>query len=160
MRKYLKVTVFFIGIILFLLMIGLLRSNKIPLGLPFAFGPGVQDFTKDLTGNYTLYRNSSQEIFIAPDDGWDSETAIIPAKVIKMNVYQEFIIAERYGMKRMNVHDSMDTLEIPDKESTDYWILNTEENYVLKNLKKNDFKRKRESLKIPENISLIDVYEY
>ena len=59
-----------------------------------------------------------------------------------------------------NPNDSLDGYEIPDEKVKDYWILNTDENYVLKNLKFNDFKKKIESLEIPKDIELVDVYKY
>ncbi|MCT2406349.1 hypothetical protein NZD88_02120 [Chryseobacterium antibioticum] len=59
--RYIKLSLFFLGIILLVLVIGLL--------FPFVYGPGIQDFTKGLTGRYNLYRNSSHKIFVAPEDG-------------------------------------------------------------------------------------------
>lgn len=139
-----------------LLVVGSLQRQR----FSFGFGPGIQDFTKSLTGRYNLYRNSSHMIFIAPEDGWSDEDAIIPSKVIKVNTYDEFIVAERQGLKMRNPNDSLDGYEIPDPDVMDYWILNTDKNYVLKNLSNYDFKKKLDSLKIPVNIKLIDVYEY
>lgn len=63
-------------------------------------------------------------------------------------------------MKKRNLKDSLDGVEIPDTDVKDYWILNTNKNYVLRNLDKDDFKRKLDSLKIPVNIKLIDVHKY
>ena len=159
-KRILKVSLLFIGLFLLLLAINNFRNSRTSIFPSFGFGPGVQDFTKNLTGAYTLFRNSAHEIFIAPEDGYNSEIAIIPSKVLKVNTYREFIIAERQGLKRRNPKDSLDGYEIPDEKIKDYWILNTDKNYVLKNLKFNDFKKKLESLKIPSDIDLIDVYKY
>jgi len=63
-------------------------------------------------------------------------------------------------LKKRNLKDSLDGVEIPDTDVKDYWILNTNKNYVLRNLDKDDFKRKLDSLKIPVNIKLIDVHKY
>lgn len=158
--KTIKLLLFLLGIILLLLIIGLFRSSRVSILPSFGFGPGVEDFTKNLTGDYNLYRNSSHEVFVAPNDGWNDEIAIIPSKVIKLNTYKEFIIAERQGLKLRNPNDSLDGYEIPDEKVKDYYILNTDENYVLKNLKLNDFKKKIESLEIPKDIELVDVYKY
>ena len=154
-----KLLLFFLGIALLILMIGFARSSRTAL-FSFGLGPGIQDFTKDLTGGYTLHRNSAHEVFIAPNDGWNDEIAIIPSKVVRLNIYKEFIIAERQELKRRNPNDSLDSYEIPDENVKDYWILNTDKNYVLKNLKLNDFKKKMESLEIPKDNELIDIYEY
>lgn len=154
--RNIKLFLFFLGVVLLLLVVGSLQRQR----FSFGFGPGIQDFTKGLTGHYNLYRNSSHTIFIAPEDGWSDEDAIIPSKVIKVNTYDEFIVAERQGLKKRNPKDSLDGYEIPDTNVVDYWILNTDRNYVLKNLNKYDFKKKLDSLKIPRNIKLPDVYEY
>lgn len=154
-----KLVILFLGIALLILIIGFARSSRTAF-FSFGLGPGVQDFTKDLTGAYNLYRNSAHEVFIAPSNGWNDEIAIIPSKVIKVNIYKEFIIAERQGLKRRNPNDSLDGYEIPDEKVKDYWILNTDKNYVLKNLKLNDFKKKMESLTIPKEIKLVDIYDY
>ena len=126
----------------------------------FGYGPGMQDFSKNITNNYVLYRNSAREIFIAPSDGWNDEISIIPSKVLKINHYKDFIIAERQGLKRRNPTDSLDTYEIPDERVKDFWILNTENNWALKNMTKVEYQNKLDSLKIPVNIKLIDVYKY
>ena len=154
-----KLLLFFLGIALLILIIGFARSSRTAF-FSFGLGHGVQDFTKDLTGGYNLYRNSAHEVFVAPDDGWNDEIAIIPSKVLKVNTFKEFIIAERQGLKRRNPNDSLDGYEIPDEKVKDYWILNSDKNYVLKKLELNDFKKKMESLRIPSKTELIDVYEY
>ena len=159
-RRILKVFLLFIGLFLLLLAINSFRNSRLSIFPSFGFGPGVHDFSKNLNGGYNLNRNSAHEIFIAPKDGWNSEIAIIPSKVLKVNTYKEFIIAERQGLKKRNPKDSLDGSEIPNENVKDYWILNTDENYVLKNLKINDLQKKLESLKIPADIELIDVYKY
>lgn len=124
------------------------------------FGPGIQDFSTDLIDNYSIFRTSSHNIMIAPNDGYNSKIAIIPTKVIRVNVYENFIIAERQGLKKQFPNDSLRSYEIPDEKVKDYWILNTKKNYVIGNLKFSSFKKKLDSLNIPTNIELIDVYEY
>jgi len=124
------------------------------------FGPGIQDFSTDLTGNYSIYRTSSHNITVTPNDGWNDKIAIIPSKVLRVNVYKDFIVAERQGLKMRSPNDSLDGYQIPDENVKDYWILNTSKNYVLGNLKFTAFQKKLDSLNIPNNIKLIDVYEY
>ncbi|MDR3023159.1 DUF3997 domain-containing protein [Chryseobacterium sp.] len=156
MNKYIKTLLVFCGLILAILTVWFFQNPE----SSFAFGPGVQDFSKNLTGGYKLYRNSAHEIFIAPADGWNSEIAIIPSKVIRVNVYDEFIIAERQGLKRRNPNDSLDIYEVPDENVKDFWILDTDKNYALGNLNRTDFKRKLDSLHIPAKIELVDIYKY
>ncbi|MGX5685410.1 DUF3997 domain-containing protein [Chryseobacterium cucumeris] len=155
MNKYIKVGLLFCAIIL---AVSVIRFFQNPRGY-FPVGPGMQDFSKNLTGGYVLYKNSAHEIFAAPADGWDSEASTIPSKIIKINIYNEFIVAERQGLKRRNPVDSLDTYEIPDECVKDFWILNTDKNYVLGNLNRTDYKRKLDSLHIPA-IELVDVYKY
>ena len=124
------------------------------------FGPGIHDFDKKLTGNYKLYRMSSNAIFIAPKDGWGDGIAIIPEKVIKINEYENYIIAERQELKRRSPNDTTDTYLIPDESRSNYWILDTENNYTFKNLNIHQLKIKLDSLEIPAQIKLIDVYKY
>lgn len=156
MNKYIKIILFLCGLILAIPVLWFFQKPE----RSSIFGPGMQDFSKNLTGDYKLYRNSAHEIFVAPADGWNSDIAIIPSKVINVNVYHEFIVAERLGLKRRNPDDSSDTYEIPDESVKDFWILNTDKNYVLSNLNKTDFKRKLDSLDVPTDIKLTDVYKY
>jgi len=130
------------------------------LSIISCFGPGVQDFSTDLINNYSINRTSSHNIMITPKDGWNDKIATIPTKVLKVNVYENFIIAERQGLKKRSPNNSQDTYEIPDEIIKDYWILNTSKNYVLGNLKFSTFQKKLDSLNIPKNIKLIDVYDY
>ena len=139
----------------------LLLFLAIPLVSNFScFGPGVRDFSTELTANYSIFRSSAHEIMITPNDGWNDKIAIIPSKVLRVNVYKNFIIAERQGLKRRSPNDKSDTYKIPDENTKDYWILDTSKNFVIGNLKFNSFKKKLDSLKIPSNIELIDVNEY
>lgn len=124
------------------------------------FGPGIQDFSTQLTGKYSIFRTSAHNITVTPNDGWNDTIAIIPSKVIKVNVYENFIVAERQGLKRRTPNDNLDSYKIPDEKVKDYWILNTTKNYVIGNLNFSDFQKKLDSLNIPKNIELIDVYEY
>lgn len=122
----------------------------------YAFGPGIQDFSKNITNDYELVRSSSHNIIIVPDDGWNNEIAIIPSKVLRLNDYEDYIIAERQGLTGKSQYE----IETPDENVKDYWILDTENNWVLKNLNFSDFQRKLDSLKIPKDIELVDVSEY
>lgn len=123
------------------------------------FGPGIQDFSVELTGNYSVFRTSAHNIIITPNDGWNDKIAIIPSKVIRVNVYKDFIVAERQGLKNRLLNNS-DSYKIQDEKVKDYWILNTSKNYVISNLNFVNFQKMLDSLNIPRDINLIDVYEY
>lgn len=156
-----KVNCDFETIYLKMKIIKLLLILAIPLTSTFScFGPGVQDFSTELTGNYSIFRTSAHNIMITPNDGFNDEIAIIPSKVLRVNVFKNFIVAERQGLKRRSPNDNSDTYKIPDEKIKDYWILNTDENFVIGNLKFDSFKKKLDSLNIPSDIMLIDVNEY
>ena len=150
--KYVKIVFITVIVLVAIFSITFMRFRPI--------GPGVQDFSKKLVGNYALIRSSATTIFIAPRDVWSDDDAIIPSIVIRLNEYENYIIAERQGLKRRSPNDSLDTYEIPDDTVKDYWILDTKNKYVLKKLTYKKFQIKMDSLKIPKNIPLVDIYEY
>ena len=75
-------------------------------------------------------------------------------------MYNEFIVAERQGLKRRSSKDSLDTYEIPDENVKDFWILNTDKNEVWGRLSGDGLKRKLDSLHITATIELVDIYRY
>lgn len=79
MNTYIKTLLVFCGLILAIPVVWFFQNP----GSLFAFGPRVQDFSKNLTGGYKLYRNSAHEIFIAPADGWNSEITLSPPRLLK-----------------------------------------------------------------------------
>jgi hypothetical protein len=123
-----------------------------------SFGPGKQDFTKNLSGGYKLYRMSSNNIFIAPGDVWN-ESAIIPEKVVRLCEYKDYVIAERQLLSRLSTKDNLNSSPAADTVSN-YWILNTHEHTMIKNVSSEQLKNVLDSLGIPGNIKLADVYEY
>ncbi|WP_459213187.1 DUF3997 domain-containing protein [Aquimarina rhabdastrellae] len=125
-----------------------------------SFGPGSQDFTKELPNGYMIFRSSSHQIQIVPEDGWGNETPIIPTKVLKLNIHDEFVIAYRQGLMERSPNDPNDSYMLPDPNKFDYWILDTKTPKSYGNLTKNNFEKTKIELKIPKSIKLIDVYEY
>lgn len=152
-RKAINKILIFLFVLVLILIIGAISLFVFPRS---AYGPGYQDFSKSITNNYELFRTSSDNIIIVPSDGWNDEIATIPSKVLRLNDYEDFIVAERQGL----IKESQNEIETPDENVIDYWILDTENNWVLKNLNFSEFQKKLDSLKIPRNIELIDVYEY
>jgi hypothetical protein len=124
------------------------------------FGPGAQDFAKSLEGGYKLYRMSENNVIIAPEVGWNKDAAFIPEKVIRLNESNEFVIAERQGLKRRSPNDSTDAYQILDPTVIDYWILDTHKKLVFKTLTKQQLITKLDSLKLPKDLKLIDIYKY
>lgn len=124
------------------------------------YGPGQQDFAKCLTGGYMLYRFSANEVKVTPEYGRNETDAIIPEKILRINESHGFIIAERQGMIRRSPTDSLDDMMLPDTSVTDFWILNTHKNSVLRYLSRQQFKAALDSLKLPIDLPLIDVNAY
>lgn len=158
MKKQIFVIISVVGIILIGLGINYTRNSSGYFS--FNYGPGSQDFSKKIIGNYSLHRTSANEIFITPNDGYNQEIPIVPSKVLKINNYNEYILAERQALKRRSPNNITDTYQVPDEKIKDYWILNTQKNYVLKNLSYEMFQKKLDSLNIPKKIKLVDVYNY
>lgn len=124
------------------------------------YGPGVQDFTKNLPNGYIVFRASSHQIKIVPEDGWNDKVPIIPTKVLKLNTYNEYVLAYRQGLKEKFPNNMSDSYMIPNPNEFDFWILDTKTPKVYNNLKKSEFDQIKKDLKIPELIKLIDVYKF
>ena len=111
-----------IGIILVILIyiLGAIGGILIFINL----GPGVSDYEYKVgNGSYTLHRNSTDVIYIAPNNGYSSKTEIIPEKIVEVAWNNRYVIAKQYRMKK----ESLDkTYEIPDESIVNYWILDTE----------------------------------
>ncbi|MGO4770537.1 DUF3997 domain-containing protein [Flavobacterium sp. W22_SRS_FK3] len=145
--------------------INMLRTNYLLLSAFLLFliqscGPGIQDFEKPLTDNYTLNRVSSYEICISPKGGWNDNEEIIPSKVVKLNVFENYIIVQRLESEDEKPYDSVDYNKTFTKDRYDYWIIDSDKKQIFKKLSYSQFLTKLDSLKIPKNLKLIDVYEY
>lgn len=76
---------------------------------------GLADYSYDVAGNYELSRSSAHQVAVVPKDGWQSDSEIIPPKVVKIAWDEQFVIAEQQ-------------LLMSDGEPTDeyaYWVLDT-----------------------------------
>lgn len=143
----------------------MIRTNYLLLSVFLLFliqscGPGIQDFEKPLTDNYTLNRASSEDICISPKEGWSDDEEIIPLKVVKLNVFENYIIAQRLESEDEKPYDNIYDNKTSAKDRYDYWIIDSDKKQILKKLSYSQFLMKLYSLKIPRNIKLIDVYEY
>jgi len=142
----------------------MIRTNYLLLSAFLLFliqscGPGIQDFEKPLTDNYTLNRASPEDICISPKEGWSDDEEIIPSKVVKLNVFENYIIAQRLESEDEKPYDGIDH-KTSDKDRYDYWIIDSDKKQILKKLSYSQFLTKLDSLKIPRNVKFIDVYEF
>jgi hypothetical protein len=124
-------------------------------------GPGVDDFSVDLLNSYTLNRTSAHKVYISWQGGLAEGVPRIPSKVLECAVHPPFILSKRQGLKSRSAYGANDTYEEPDPDIVDYWILDTRADGNLQGpMNFDEFMEKRRSLRIPENISLRDVYSY
>ncbi|WP_159778007.1 DUF3997 domain-containing protein [Flavobacterium sp. 9AF] len=123
-------------------------------------GPGTQDFQKSLTNNYNLNKSSSANIIISPKEGYINEEEIIPTKVVGVNVYENYIIAQRLVLENEKLNGNISNNKIAKKNSYDFWIIDSEKKQILKKLSYSQFLIKCDSLKIPRSINLVDIYTY
>ena len=143
----------------------MIRTNYLLLSAILLFliqscGPGIQDFEKPLTDNYTLNRASSEDICISPKEGWSEDEEIIPSKVVKLNVFENYIIAQRLDSEDKKPYDDIDHNKNFVKQRYDYWIIDSDKKQIFKKLSYSQFLAKLDSLKIPRNVKFIDVYEF
>lgn len=120
-------------------------------------GMGLSDFSRNVGNNYQLFRSSSNDVKIVPKDGWGSSDAIIPSKVIELNVYKDWVFAKRQGLKTDPTNPSM---QIPDERVFDFQALNTQQNKVYVFKTKEELSKFLDQQGVPKSIPLIDVYEF
>lgn len=95
-----------------------------------AFGESIVlgrtgDFERKVGNGYILSRSSSQDVDVVREDVTGSGDAIIPSKVVALNVYHDWVFAKRQGLK---TDPNNPTLQIPDDKIFDYRVLNTKAN--------------------------------
>ena len=123
------------------------------------FGPGSSDFSRELSGGYFLYRNSSHTIFVAPQI-WNDETPIIPENVIECDFDTRFIIAKQQLLKRRSPNDSRDTYMEPAPGQYCYWILSVQPVKAYGPMTLDEFDSKREELQVPASLRLKNINSF
>ncbi|WP_411954864.1 DUF3997 domain-containing protein [Alkalibacillus sp. S2W] len=118
---------------------------------------GHSDYSIDLPGNYSIVKTSSHNVVISPQKDGVWKSSVIPAKVVEVAGNHQYIIAKQAKLKDDPETES-DYL-VPDKNNYNFWILEIETANVIGPLNNKDFKKKREELKIPEDIVLKEVEE-
>lgn len=123
------------------------------------FSPGLQDYSYELTGGYTLYRTSAHGVSISTQSDSISTKPGIPSKVVEVAWDSRFIIAKQNPFKSRNKF-SGDNYEIPDESIVNYWILDTSIPRVYGPFEINEFTESRRKLAIPEYLTLRSVEYY
>ena len=106
-------------IIFFVIIFAILMGNG-------GIGPGLSDYEYDVANGYIVSRNSTHQIEIIPQNGYQSENEIIPEKVIEVAWNNRYIVAKQIGLKRAYPNDPNNMYEIPDESIVNYWILDSE----------------------------------
>ena len=121
------------------------------------FGPGMNDFSYELSSEYSLYRNSAHTIMIDLTGGGNSETQI-PPKVVELAWNDDFILAKQQHLQQRGVGDPYEE-PVPNQYS--YWImkLNNPGAALLGPLDESTFNTKRISYNIDPNLKLRDLYD-
>ncbi len=155
MKDLLHATLKAVGItlVIFLLFGGWVTWHMSKEGFSFP-GPGHQDYSAYLAGDYSVYRTSPFEIIIAPG-GYNNGTPIIPSVVTACATDGRYILAQRQDTRQAFRDDPKHTWKEMDPESTNYWILDTQKPEVFGPLSNGDFTAKRRQLGIPDSIKLI-----
>ncbi len=129
------------------------------IGCAPPIAPGSQDNIQHLVNDYYVIRTSAHYVQITPM-GYTGGTPIIPTKVIKLNVWGDYIIAYRQGLKPRSPDNPKDTYEVPNPDEFDYWILDTKEPRVFESLNEDEFTFIKDSLSIPDTLQLVPTWKF
>ena len=124
-----------------------------------AYGPGVSDFSAELSNDYFIHHTSAHQIVVAPIS-FNDETPIIPTRVIEVGYDQNFIVAKQQLLERLNPDTPNDGLLAPIPDAFQYWILDFQAEKFHGPLTLEDYRSKRTTLGVPETIQLSSVYDY
>lgn len=150
------------------------------------FGPGMQDFEIDIVNGWILTRTSGdmEEVhstrlgrsWVYSDDGTLlSSTPAIPPKVVEIVWDKRFIIARQQNLiyklskKPYNEYDAAKKIPpntayydypIPDKTSSNYWIIDASIDKVYGPFDKSEFAKQRVALSVPDTLILKSVNSY
>jgi hypothetical protein len=125
----------------------------------FTVGPGAEDFSVQLCGDYYVHRTSVHQIKVSPMS-WRDDTPIIPVKVVELGYDKRFIIAKQNHLKRRSPHDPLDTYMEPNVGVFSYWILDVIIPVAYGPLSQAEFDNKRKTIGVPHSLAMKDVYSY
>lgn len=158
----LKATVFVsvaVGLLVCIALAGVVRRYVLEHPMRFP-GPGNQDYSGHLAGDYWLHRTSPYQIIIASEGGRSEGNPIIPTIVTQCATDGRYILAERHGLKRRSPGNPADTYEVEDPSQVDYWILDVESRKLHGPLDQQQFGMTRASLSINPALELRGAYEF
>jgi hypothetical protein len=119
------------------------------------FGPGVLDYSYDLSGGYRVFRSSSHQITVVPQPGPHEGTLpTIPPEVVEIAWDDSFILAKQQALKPRARDDAY---ELPVPDHFRYWILVLKRPIALGPLSEGEFQAKRLELGIDHRLQLREV---
>ncbi len=124
------------------------------------FGPGMADYTYDVSGGYHVVRSSAHQITVVPVKGWMDQTPIIPPKVVEIAWDETFVLAKQQHLRRAFPNNSRNAYEEPAPGQFSYWILNVKEPKVFGPLEEATFRANRIELRVPESLKLQGVESF
>lgn len=105
------------------------------------FGPGVSDYSYQLSGDYQLTKNGALEpTIVICDHNYDK---IISSRIVGIAWDDQFIIASQ-----------------KDDNATSYWIIDVKAKNLIGPLNKNEFDEKRSILHVDSQLILRDPAKY
>ncbi|MCD5324629.1 MULTISPECIES: DUF3997 domain-containing protein [Pontibacillus] len=120
------------------------------------FGPGMQDFDRELPNDFRLFKASAHEMMIVPKEGTFEENNTIPSKVIKLGWNKNYIIAVQHPLKENP--EKNNGVEIPDKKVENYWIIKPSKE-IVGPLSKKEFTRYKDKFELGD-LELKKISEY
>ena len=126
----------------------------------FAFNlsciPNNGDFSSEFGGYYTLFQFSRDDVRIIFTPGIDiQKEGSVPAKVIRCNFDENFIIAQQQLLKRKYPNDPNRSVEIPDPGKFQYWIIVKAAQQRHGPFTAEEFEVQRKALGVPESLELL-----
>lgn len=115
--------------------------------------PGLQDYSVDLPGEYSVVRTSAHQVTIAPkisESHWGSD--IIPTKVTELAWDDTYILAKQLGLKEDP--NSNNGSQIHDENDVHFWILEFKSGEVFGPFEKESFVKKKNELGISTSVEL------
>ncbi|WP_185147981.1 DUF3997 domain-containing protein [Peribacillus simplex] len=117
---------------------------------------GLSDYEVDLPGSYSIVSTSEHQVTISPKIGegsWDS--AVVPAKVVEVGWDKNFILAKQVDL--VDDPENPNNYEIPDKDTSHYWIIDIGTGVITGPLDEQNFADKKSELSISKDIKLKNV---
>ncbi|MGE7187121.1 DUF3997 domain-containing protein [Peribacillus sp. NPDC006672] len=117
---------------------------------------GLSDYEVELPGNFSIVSTSQHQVTISPKIGegsWDS--AVVPAKVVEVGWDKNFILAKQVDL--VDDPENPNNYEIPDKDTSHYWIIDIGTGVITGPLDEQNFADKKSELSISKDIKLKNV---